>query len=402
MIRNLKGQNHHIIIGGDFNEQDRTANIIQDIIEKHQLVDVMLLSDLTNKSTYVRGPHTLDRIFVRPPLISPSTRASIEALNSITISDHFPMKLHIKTTTEIIPEYQTRKLTSNHTHKVTKYIKSIHKHMQKLNLFKVIENLDPRSVTTHHLSHIDNQLTSIRLKTERKLKKQQVNWWHKDLITWKAELKRHNVELKKMKQERPKPQQEILQTLILKQQVVAKFRMHTQHSFQIRHQILKEEISVLKQQNPKNIKKINHLRHLIRTEKIREIYRKIKGKISTKNNNNMYLQVETGNGEISTINETEDIAQHISHYNKAHFSQAQNTPLSTYVYTSTKNPQETSQQTNKDWSLQQVRQNEHLSEQSTMQLQPLMNKFLQQIAIPPRQTISDTIEIDQWKRKIKK
>jgi hypothetical protein len=96
-------------------------------------------------------------------------------------------------------------------------------------------------------------------------------------------------------------QREMIQVLTKKYQLIKKFRENTTLSFQICHKLIQQEITVLMAQEPKNYKKINHLKHLISTEKIRELYRKIREKTISDTQRAPYLQIPTKGDTHTTI-----------------------------------------------------------------------------------------------------
>jgi hypothetical protein len=59
--------------------------------------------------------------------------------------------------------------------------------MTRTKLFHVINSLQPETVTADNLNGIDKLLLSIRLQAEARLKKQNLDWWHKDIPQWKRQ-----------------------------------------------------------------------------------------------------------------------------------------------------------------------------------------------------------------------
>jgi hypothetical protein len=154
-------------------------------------------------------------------------------------------------------------------------------------------------------------------------------------------------------------------------------------------------------QEPKNNKKINHLKHLISTEKIRELYRKIREKTISDTQRAPYLQIPPEGYTHTTIQNVNQIAFHISKYNHTHFAQAQTTPLSKYIFVSGKTHIPISTEEDIKWLEKQIQQNEHLHQHVPSTLHPLIQTFMHQITTPPVESTDNTISHKDWKRKIK-
>jgi hypothetical protein len=181
------------------------------------------------------------------------------------------------------------------------------------------------------LDYIDQLFLKIRLQAENKMKRQYKDWWHTDLKVWKQELKQLNNTLKKLKQQSPNSTTQIISISAERQSIITKFREHTQHSFQIQHQILQQEIKSLETTNKdKSKRKINHLKSILRIERIRELYQRKSTKITPHQQSQPRLQVQHQDLSVVEITDTSEMANHIAEYNKLHFNQAKDTPLSTY------------------------------------------------------------------------
>jgi hypothetical protein len=168
LIIGFQRQNHEIILGGDFNERNDTNNVIEDIFMKHCLVDIMLLKHPKEQSTYLRGTHALDRIFLTPSLITSNTIVNLEDQHSIIDTDHVLIRIQIEKNAANTTEYHLHHLVSNHSHKVTKYIQEVHTQMLKYNLFRTIRDIKPDTVSAENLNNIDRLWVNIRLKAEAK------------------------------------------------------------------------------------------------------------------------------------------------------------------------------------------------------------------------------------------
>jgi hypothetical protein len=185
LIAGLQQQNQEIIIGGDFNERHAKSNVMEDIIGKYKLVDLMTLKHSKPQPTYLRGNNVLDRIFVSSTLITPNTSITLGEADSITNTDHIPIHLQIAKSITSNSEYRTRHLVSNHSYKVTAYLRYVYHHMERTKLFQLIDALRLETVPTEQMNCINKLLVSIRLRAEARLKCQQMDWWHKDIPLWK-------------------------------------------------------------------------------------------------------------------------------------------------------------------------------------------------------------------------
>jgi hypothetical protein len=252
LIQQLLQQSHEIIIGGDFNEHTYVNNVLQDMVNVHQLVDIVFMTQSTVQSTYKRGTHVLDRIFITRGLTQQTQRAFVDIHSPIIPTDHHPIKLQIDSTTEEQSEFQSRLLVSNHRHKVTKYIQEVYKRMIHSRCFQDIEALGTKTVNAENLNKLDKLFTTIRLQSEKKLKSQHHDWWHTELIEWKHNLEACNRALRKLKRQLPRQEETIIRILTEKQRYISMFCHHTQNSLQLRHNMLREEIQKLRTEKLKN------------------------------------------------------------------------------------------------------------------------------------------------------
>jgi hypothetical protein len=221
--------------------------------------------------------------------------------------------------------------------------------------------------------------------------KQHKDWWHKDIPVWKEELCQCNNIIRTLKKSKPTSQIEIVKAITQKYNLVKTFRDQTTLSFQLRHQIIQQEIKILQKEKPKNHKKINHLKHLLQTEKTREIYKKIKEKTMINTQQPPYLQIPTENQKHNTITDLDQIVSHIASYNHTHFAQASTTPLSQYEYISGIVSEQNSIDNNTRWAEEQVNTNKHLYMNKSSKLTPLIQTFSHQITTPPPETTTDSI-----------
>jgi predicted RNase H-like nuclease (RuvC/YqgF family) len=178
---------------------------------------------------------------------------------------------------------------------------------------------------------INYMMTQIRLQAEKSLKVTARDWWHKDLVQWKSQLQQCNQVLKQLKKKISKLNEQIKTVLTEKNKLVTKFRQHIEQGYQIQHKLIQDDISTLCLEDPPKKPKIRQLKQILRNEQIREIYNKIKKKTMDSQNNQVKLQIQADDGQISTIEDPEHISRHIAQYNMTHFAQAKNTPLATYI-----------------------------------------------------------------------
>lgn len=328
LILEYQRSGHLILIAGDFNEHVTQEKVLQDLTQIAKLVDVFVLQGIrTNTST--RGPHMLDRLFLSPNLIPNLSANNIEDLDYLITSDHRPISLSLTFNTSMTDTNEFRQLTSNHMNKVTQYVNKVHAQMIKQNLFQQIQELTEIKCTEEKLNEIDQSFLKIRLQAEAKMKQQYNDWWHKDLKLWKSTLKQYNRELNLLRKQSPKPHDAIISILSDRKVIIQKFRDHTSHGYQIRHKYLQQEIQDLKTTS-KNKNKLNHLKSILRTEKTRELYKKISRKTKPYHKMQQILQVQQQDSSVKEVTDTEEMAKCIIDFNKTHFAQAGITPLSTY------------------------------------------------------------------------
>jgi hypothetical protein len=101
---------------------------------------------------------------------------------------------------------------------------------------------------------------------------------------------------------------------------------------QRRHTPIQEEITKLYQEDPISKPKIQFLKQLLRTEVIREIYKKLKFKVTRITTQQHSIQILNNDNTIDTIVDHQEISRHIAEYNTQHFQQASKTPLSQMSY----------------------------------------------------------------------
>jgi hypothetical protein len=82
------------------------------------MVDIiMAVGTPHTASSYRRGNHLLDKIFVSPSLVTPTTQACLEDYDKITITDHQPIQLQltIHENIKLNETYNQRQLNSRLT-----------------------------------------------------------------------------------------------------------------------------------------------------------------------------------------------------------------------------------------------------------------------------------------------
>jgi hypothetical protein len=110
----MQQKENHIIIGGDFNEKSNNNNILQDILGKYRLLDMISLNQEENKSTYKRGPNALVKIFASSLLVNQTTQTCICKQDTVIQTYHIPISLQIKISGAQTVEYKVRLLTSTY------------------------------------------------------------------------------------------------------------------------------------------------------------------------------------------------------------------------------------------------------------------------------------------------
>jgi hypothetical protein len=389
-------EGHLIIAAGDFNEHSSNDPTLKAITQSVKLIDIFPFVGITDP-TSTRGPYVLDRMFLSSELVSNITAQKLEKEDFLVSTDHYPLILSLAIHSESTEDYDTRGLTSNHMQKVTTYIEKVHNHMKKGKLFEAIDQLTMTDCSSSLLDSIDQKLLSIRLMVEKNMKTHYKDWWHRDLKTWKAHLKKCNKELKEFKKAIPKPHNKILSLLQQRQIIIQKFQAHTQHSFQMRHKILKQEIARLKQSKENN-KKLNHLKSILKTERTRELYKKISLKTKPPTKQHFSLQIQNQDSSDEEITDTTEIAQHIAQHNKNHFSQANDTPLSSYKINFKPSEPSNTGSNNSTSS----RHNNHEKEDNLPQdKEYLQHKFQTNICKPPIKERKVEIEYQEWINQMK-
>ena len=395
MLSKITSQDNEIILGGDFNEHATIGNILQDIMVQHKLIDIMSTTENQYSTTYNRGTHILDKIFVSKGLINSNTRITMEDYDKITTSDHRPIHLQLHLREEINQQInlQDRQLNSSHLYQVEKYIENVHYNMKKQKIFEMVKELKTDQEIEKKLNTIDYKMTQIRLNAEKLLRSRKRDWWHKELVKWKQTLKKCNKTLKNLTKQTPKPHESIRNVLKEKQKMIQNFRQHTEHGYQIRHKLIQEEVSELYQEDPINKPKIKRLKQILRNEMSREIYRKIKNKTVNQQYTQMKLQIKKEDNNIEIIEDIDQISKQIAEYNMTHFAQAKNTPLANYTH----NKKEEGQ------SKESITILEHETNHSTSEeMTQLKEKFLERIDQEPKVTSADIITEEEWIKKISK
>jgi Endonuclease-reverse transcriptase len=320
LLSNLIRQKHKIVIGGDFNEHSAYNNILQDITEKHKLIDIISISDDVDKPTYKHGPHVLDKMFLSRELLTSQTKAQLEDYNSIEESDHRP----ISACTWINYINHLRKLNTNNLKALTTYIQKVYLKMESYNMFQIIQQLSLTKETTS-LDKVDKKLTRIKLEAEKEVKQTPSDWWHKDIIKWKQSLRQLNKQIKCLRQQYPRNHNDIGNVIIQKSHVIQKFKSQSTNGLQRRHTLIQEEITKLYQDDPINKPKIQYLKQLLRTEVIREIYKKLKFKVTRITTQQHSIQILNNDNTTDIIVDHQEISRHIAEYNTQHFQQASRT-----------------------------------------------------------------------------
>jgi endonuclease/exonuclease/phosphatase family metal-dependent hydrolase len=392
LVQSLLDRKEEVIIGGDLNEHQVTNNIIEDLIEKRGLYEILQVQDGEKKSTYKHGPHALDTL-----LTTRHTREMVYTVQSLGFndfipSDHNPIQATV-TLKFIIPKNTKieRRLHAQNANQVSVYIEKLHHKMTSQKIFHQIEQLETKEITPTILNHIDKQLTKLRIQTEKGLKRYPNDGWHRLIPIWKKELILRNSNIKKLSQDNANEKKLINKERKKRNEIVQKFRQQAREGYAIRHKTIQEDITRLYQENPRNTAKIADLKRIMYVEKIREVYRKIKTKTTTKKHQEHKLEILEPNGIVTILQDTEEIAQQISTYNQQHFAQAKDTPLAkiNYNYLEHKDEQEKST-------------SQYPENQDNNMVTPDVKKFLRNITKKPEHVGTDIITPEEWSKIIRR
>jgi hypothetical protein len=121
----------------------------------------------------------------------------------------------------------------------------------------------------------------------------------------------------------------------------------------------------------------------MRIEKVREVYRKIKQKITDKSLSAVSLQIPNNKHSYNTVHNPEEIATHISTHNAQHFSQAKDTPFAEYKYTSEFKLNPTLKINQSKWMSEQINTNKRLLANISDKYKTLAKKFFHHIHQSP-------------------
>jgi hypothetical protein len=139
----------------------------------------------------------------------------------------------------------------------------------------------------------------------------------------------------------------------------------------------------------------------MRIEKVREVYQKIKQKITDKSLITVSLQVPNNNHGYNTVHDPEEIAMHISTHNMQHFLQAKDTPFAEYKYASEFKLNPTLKINQCTWMSEHIN-NKRLLVNISDKYQTLAKKFFHHIHQPPVETGDDIITLEDWSKRLKK
>jgi hypothetical protein len=140
----------------------------------------------------------------------------------------------------------------------------------------------------------------------------------------------------------------------------------------------------------------------MRIEKVREVYQKIKQKITDKSLSAVFLQIPNNKQSYNTVHDPEEIATHISTHNVRHFSQAKDTPFAEYKYTSEFKLNPTLKINQSMWMSEQINSNKKLLANISDKYKTLAKKFFHHIHQSPVEMGDDIITVEDWSKKLKK
>ena len=393
LVATLTSENHYIVLGGDFNEHNEENNIIFDLKTKFKFSDEYVSQYNHEIPTYKRSTHMLDRIFTNATSIDYKTHLIVHDYDYWTPSDHRALQLHITFQNKVSNAQSNKRILISYSSKqVSAYIRYVTSKIQKSKIMDRIQELIHKEPDTTELNKLDQQLTDIKLQAEKQLRSFYTGWWHRDLMIWKKELKQCTKQLRNLFKQQPRPHVRIQEVLKEKYNIINKFRNNQTVGFQIRHNNIQQEIKTLYQAKTRNLKKIKYLKSILRNERIRETFRKIRNKTTAKEKRLMSVEVMGKDGKITTITDQENIAEEIAKYNMIHFAQARNTPLAGYKCSTNEN------NIHQDSSPQQYRYHEHQTSQS---ISELIYKFTTNIQVPPNEIDSYIVTKEDWLKKFK-
>ena len=351
--------------------------------------DVLRRFGLHDIPTYSRGTHQIDKVFCSENITESIKTVEMLGYDTSIASDHQPIKLTLtlRAKSEDNMMDSQRFLFSNNAKSVTKYIQIKHKMLITQNIYKRIEIADKHPEKhkdiSRELQEIDQILTEISKKSEKKVRKMLDNGWNTEIPRLKAKLTQVNRKIRHLLRNKFNHQVEIQSTIQEKKQLVKQFRIMQGQGYKIRHEEMEAKIVTLEQENPKNQPKIGRLKHLLHVEKIKLAYRKIKKNLNqSKNQEITKIQELEPNGTIVEHKQLEEIGKAVARYNIQHYNQAKNTPLAQYP--------------------EQIQLHKNLPSDKHQHMEDMITEFLTQIEAQASETLSGVIDPESWRRRMMK
>lgn len=384
LLHKMTQESQEVIICGDFNEHHDINNIIADIIDKHNMHNILLKFDLHNLPTYKHSKYSVDRAFCSTRILENTQDAQLLQYEDIISTDHRPIIFKVDISSEQTPtDHNPRRLKSNNSRNVTDYIRKKYRLMKQHKIFDTIHNLKSHEITEEALNQIDKRLTEISLQVERSLPQNREDGWNTLIPINKQKLNQINKDLKQLIKMDTPQKSEITKKKKEKQKIIQFFKAQTQEGYKIRHQEIRDKIQTLYQEDPVNKSKISRLKQILQTELTRLAYQAIKRQTQMAPRTFMNkIQVETSEGNIQEYQDVDDIAKQVVKYNTTHFHQAHKTPLANYEF----NPK----------TIKELKEHDYIDSNS------LMHTLLSRIEKKPTKMIPEIIDEADWRAKIRK
>jgi porphobilinogen deaminase len=124
---------------------------------------------------------------------------------------------------------------------VTKYINAKYKMMKARNMFKRIEQIQKSTSIKEELDQIDQIITEINLKAEKKIRKIKDNGCITTIPKLKLKLIQWNRRIRQLPKNKQGQETEIKETIKEKKSAIKQFRQYNQQSYKIRHEEREEK-----------------------------------------------------------------------------------------------------------------------------------------------------------------
>jgi porphobilinogen deaminase len=124
---------------------------------------------------------------------------------------------------------------------VTKYINAKYKMMKARNMFKRIEQIQKSTSIKEELDQIDQIITEINLKAEKKIRKIKDNGCITTIPKLNLKLIQWNRRIRQLPKNKQGQETEIKETIKEKKSAIKQFRQYNQQSYKIRHEEREEK-----------------------------------------------------------------------------------------------------------------------------------------------------------------